>query len=114
MLTQRLLRLEYDPQGIFEDRPSQTVFHRNLPVPQYTVKDTGSRLEIDTVHFHMVYYYSKEERLTEHSLVIDAKNGFTNYGGRWHLTPNGFLISNTIISDLMLIQDQCEPLTNRR
>jgi len=84
VLTQRLLRLEYDPQGIFEDRPSQTVFHRNLPVPQYTVKDTGSRLEIDTVHFHMVYYYSKEERLTEHSLVIDAKNGFTNYGGRWH------------------------------
>ena len=36
------------------------------------------------------------------------------FDGRWHLTPNGFLISNTIISDLMLIQDQCEPLTNRR
>jgi len=36
------------------------------------------------------------------------------FDGRWHLTPNGFLISNTIISDLMLIQDQCESLTNRR
>ena len=36
------------------------------------------------------------------------------FDGRWRLTPNGFLISNTIISDLMLIQDQCEPLTNRR
>lgn len=28
------------------------------------------------------------------------------YDGRWHLTPTGFLISNTIISDLLLIQDQ--------
>ena len=28
------------------------------------------------------------------------------YDGRWHLTPNGFLLSNSIISDLLLIQDQ--------
>lgn len=83
VLTDRLLRLEYVPDGQFEDRPSQTVLNRCLPVPRYTVKDNGQRLEIDTVHFHMVYYYAKEERLTEHSLVIDAKNGFTNYGGRW-------------------------------
>ncbi len=83
VLTDRLLRLEYDPEGIFEDRPSQTVLCRNLPVPAYTVKDNGQRLELDTVHFHMVYHYGKEEKLTPHSLVIDAKNGFTNYGGRW-------------------------------
>ena len=30
--------------------------------------------------------------------------------GRWRLTPKGFLISNTIISDLLLIQDGCEQL----
>ena len=28
------------------------------------------------------------------------------YDGRWHLTPEGFLVSNTIISDLLLIQDK--------
>lgn len=28
------------------------------------------------------------------------------YDGRWHLTPEGFLISNSIISDLLLLQDQ--------
>ena len=83
VLTDRILRLEYAPDGRFEDRPSQTVLNRNLPVPQFTVKDNGQRLEIDTQQFHMVYYYSKEQRLTPHSLVIDAKNGFTNYGGRW-------------------------------
>ena len=26
--------------------------------------------------------------------------------GRWHLTPKGFLVSNSIISDLLLIQDR--------
>lgn len=27
------------------------------------------------------------------------------YDGRWHLTPSGFLLSNQIISDLLLIQE---------
>ena len=29
---------------------------------------------------------------------------------RWHLTPQGFLISNTIISDLLLAQEESVPL----
>jgi len=28
------------------------------------------------------------------------------FDGRWHLTPTGFLVSNTVISDLLLIQEQ--------
>ena len=90
LLTERILRLEYDPEGIFEDRPSQTVLCRDLPVPDYTVRDTGERLEIDTRHYHMIYYYGKEEKLTAHSLVIDAKNNFTHYGGRWHFGATNY------------------------
>ena len=30
--------------------------------------------------------------------------------GRWHLTPKGFLLSNTIISDLLIAQDKSVPL----
>ena len=33
-----------------------------------------------------------------------------NEEGRWRLTPKGFLISNSIISDLLVIQDGCEQL----
>ena len=32
---------------------------------------------------------------------------------RWHLTPKGFLISNTILSDLLLVQEQTTPLRRR-
>ena len=34
--------------------------------------------------------------------------------GAWHLTAEGFLISNTIISDLLLLQDHSTPLARRR
>ena len=34
--------------------------------------------------------------------------------GSWRLTPEGYLISNSIISDLLLIQDKAEPLAKRR
>ena len=36
------------------------------------------------------------------------------YDGRWHLTPQGFLLSNSIISDLLIIQEHCESITKRR
>ena len=36
------------------------------------------------------------------------------YDGRWHLTPEGFLLSNDLISDLLLIQDETQPLGRRR
>ena len=35
------------------------------------------------------------------------------FDGRWHLTPNGFLVSNSIISDLLLVQEKCRPIAKR-
>ena len=36
------------------------------------------------------------------------------YDDRWHLTPQGFLLSNSIISDLLIIQEGTESITKRR
>ena len=33
-----------------------------------------------------------------------------SYEGRWHLTPTGFLVSNSIISDLLLRQERSRPI----
>jgi oxygen-independent coproporphyrinogen-3 oxidase len=41
-------------------------------------------------------------------------HALTGDGGRWRLTPEGFLLSNSIISDLLLIQEQSKPLAKRR
>lgn len=44
----------------------------------------------------------------EKSLMVCKERGLANktFDGRWHLTPNGFLVSNSIISDLLLIQEK--------
>ena len=44
----------------------------------------------------------------EKALVKFREQGLAKktYDGRWHLTPQGFLVSNTILTDLMLIQDE--------
>ena len=33
--------------------------------------------------------------------------------GSWHLTPEGFLVSNSILSDLLLIQDETRPIARQ-
>ena len=48
------------------------------------------------------------ENLRHHGQALRAE------GGRWRLTAEGFLLSNTILSDLLLLQDRSKPLAKRR
>ena len=44
----------------------------------------------------------------EKVMVRCKEQGFANktFDGRWQLTPKGFLVSNTIISDLLIVQEE--------
>lgn len=48
------------------------------------------------------------EKCQSHNLAVKSLED------RWHLTPEGFLVSNSIISDLLIAQDESEPLAKRR
>ncbi len=52
----------------------------------------------------------------EEALELCKKRGHAqkNGAGNWRLTVEGFLVSNSIISDLLLVQDASEPLAKRR
>ena len=52
----------------------------------------------------------------EKALIECRSRGHALRGGdgRWHLTAEGFLLSNSIISDLLLIQEQSRPISRRR
>ena len=55
VLTSRLLRLEYDPDDSFEDRPSQLVWYREQPVPAFEVQRTAEQIDVITEHVHLRY-----------------------------------------------------------
>ncbi|RCI14535.1 hypothetical protein L249_6589 [Ophiocordyceps polyrhachis-furcata BCC 54312] len=57
ILTDGLLRYEWAPDGVFEDRPSffAAARHASRPVPEYKVYETAEKLEIMTARFHLTY-----------------------------------------------------------
>jgi len=55
ILTSRLVRIEYHPEGKFEDRATQTVIHRDFDVPEFTVTRENGCLTITTEHIELMY-----------------------------------------------------------
>lgn len=81
VLTPWMLRIEYSCEGVFEDCATQMVWNRSFEVPNYTIHDTCSTLEIDTEGFHL--FYQKGE-MSKNTLYIDVKGNFSNYFARWY------------------------------
>ncbi len=55
VLTPQLIRMEYSPDGKWEDCKTLTFVNRSLPVPKFTVKDNKSRLVIKTDALTLTY-----------------------------------------------------------
>jgi hypothetical protein len=63
ILTERLVRFEYNSNGVFEDRPTQLVLNRKFDVPAFSVKEDDTYLEITTRYFKVEY--TKERTILE-------------------------------------------------
>ena len=69
-----------------------------------------------TVHGIDEAEYEERYRLPfrplERLLMRCRKEGLAakSYEGRWYLTPTGFLVSNSILSDLLLLQERSRPI----
>lgn len=59
ILTSRLVRLEYNEEGKFEDRPTELVWYRNLETPKFEIKEDANYLELTTEYFKMSYAKNK-------------------------------------------------------
>ena len=55
VLTSRLIRMEYSPDGRFEDRPSQVFWFRLQPVPDFQVVREGAGLTLTTGHLRLTW-----------------------------------------------------------
>lgn len=55
VLTDRLIRIEYAGDGVFEDRATQSVVNRFFPVPKYSVVKKEGTIKIETTCIRLTY-----------------------------------------------------------
>ena len=60
VLTERLVRLEYNENGMFEDFPTELVWYRNFPKPDFTIKESNKIINISTKYFQLTYVKEKK------------------------------------------------------
>ncbi len=60
ILSPRLIRLEYAPDGVFEDRPTSIVINRAFPKCEYSITESASLIQINTGIFTLTYAKDKE------------------------------------------------------
>lgn len=55
LITERIVRLEYNAEGKFSDRPTQLIRRRNINIPDFSVRQDNNILEIATKYFVLNY-----------------------------------------------------------
>lgn len=82
VLTSRLLRLEYNEDGIFNDAATQTVLNRDFPKTDYQLKETDEELELRTEHLQLNY---DKQQFTSYGLSCKCLGIKAAYFARtWH------------------------------
>lgn len=91
VLTDGLLRLEYAEHGIFEDRPTQVVWNRDLGVCNFQIVEQEDNLEIITDRIHLRY---DKGVFRTNGLSVEVKGGLFPYGNVWHYGDDTKLIQH--------------------
>ncbi|MBQ2946254.1 MAG: DUF5110 domain-containing protein [Bacilli bacterium] len=60
VITERLVRLEYNENQMFEDYPTELVWYRNFPKPDFIIKESSKILNITTKYFELTYVKGKK------------------------------------------------------
>ena len=84
VLTPSLLRLEYSEDGMFEDRPTQSVVNRNFPSVSFEARTDGTVLTIETERLLLRY---DQKPFSEKGLQIAIKEidgAIWHYGQKLH------------------------------
>ncbi len=80
MLTDGLIRLEWAPDGRFEDRASALALHRDLPVPQFDVSESGGFIEVSTARFRLTY---DRGPFSPSGLSLQVQGNVSSYHSVW-------------------------------
>lgn len=81
VLTPRIIRMEWSPNGHFVDAPSQVFIDRKQPVPAFTATTRDGKLHIDTASLSLTYTLGSG-RFDAGNLAIRSKGFKTGFD--WH------------------------------
>lgn len=84
VLTDRIIRMEFNKDDRFEDRPSQVFWYRDQPVPRFKQNIADESVEIETKFLHLVYK-PRRGGFTRRSLSVRLKD--TQATWRYGATP---------------------------
>ncbi|WP_255198611.1 glycoside hydrolase family 31 protein [Halorarius litoreus] len=77
VLAPELLRVEFDPDGAFDDRATQTVWYRDQPVPEFSV-DRGDEVVVDTGALEL-RYDPTDRGFTPETLAVEVRATATTW-----------------------------------
>ncbi len=84
VLTERLIRIEYNKDGKFEDRATQIVTNRLFDVPKFSVTEDDKRLIIETDYFILTYLKGKEFTRNSLNIRYTGQNPEMVYEWSWY------------------------------
>ncbi len=73
VLTAKLLRMEYNPDEEFEDRPTQVFWYREFPVPEFSSKKHAQKIVLETDAL-ILEYKAQDLGFHESTLQVKLKN----------------------------------------
>lgn len=101
VLTERLIRLEYNDKGNFVDDPTELVLYRDLETPKFDVIDNANFVSISTKYFKLTYIKGKSfiggKASPANNLKVELLNT-QNYWYYGHPEIRNFGIPNTNIA----------------
>ena len=84
VLTERLIRLEYNENGHFIDNPTELVLYRNLEIPKFQVIDNSNFVSITTSYFKLTYIKGKSFIGGKASPANNLKVELLNTNNYWY------------------------------
>ena len=83
VLSPRLIRLEYNEKGVFEDRATSLVVNRSFPKTDYSITESETLIQINTGIFTLTYV--KDSPLKSNVLSSNIKAVLNNTDIEWQL-----------------------------
>ena len=100
ILSEQLIRLEYDQKGVFEDRPTELAIYRDFDVPQFKLEEDDKYIVINTKYFSFQYIKGKPFIGPKYAPEANLKINLANTDRVWHFNHPEVRNYGSIIANL--------------